>query len=358
MSYNELMKLNYWIPILILLALRVYGSIPSYKPGDLVKITARINSEPTYYTNAQSIKVLNLRTTLPKYPKLYYADTVTITGTVEGDRLTQSKLINVHHSNNIFTNLRSKLLSVYSKSLPKPHSSLIAGVTIGSKQLIDSNLYDKLKTSGTAHIVVASGMNVMLVAGFLFSLFNSFTHKSRAIIAAIAGIWAYVIISGFDAPIVRAAIMGSITFTALALGRINHAKRALLLTIIVMLLINPNWITDLGFLLSLAATTGLIYFEPYIASKLSFVPNILKQDLSTTISAQIAVAPILYIYFGQFNILSPLINAAILWTIPPLTIIGFIGGAVGLIIPPLARPILLSTYPLTSWFFLITNIFS
>jgi hypothetical protein len=80
------------------------------------------------------------------------------------------------------------------------------------------------------------------------------------------------------------------------------------------------------------------------------VPRFLRQDLSTTIAAQIGVAPIIWATFGQFNLLSPLINAAVLWTIPLITIIGMVAGIISLIVPQIASLILYLTYPLTSWF--------
>ena len=60
------------------------------------------------------------------------------------------------------------------------------------------------------------------------------------------------------------------------------------------------------------------------------VPEILKEGLSTSLAAQIGVAPILFVTFGQFNILSPLINALVLWTVPYIMILGSVGGVVGL----------------------------
>ena len=125
-----------------------------------------------------------------------------------------------------------------------------------------------------------------------------------------------------------------------------------------MLLINPFWIKDLGFILSFVATASLILFEFRIRKMINFLPNIVKESLSTTLAAQIGVGPILFVTFGQFNLLSPFINALILWTIPYLMIFGAVGGIVGLFIPFIGRLILYLNYPL-SWFFIkIIEMFS
>jgi competence protein ComEC len=219
---------------------------------------------------------------------------------------------------------------VYQKSLPEPHASLLAGLTLGSKAGLPASFWETLKKTGTAHVVVASGMNVTLVAGFLIGILVILLPRKKAIPLALAGVWTYSLLSGFDAPIVRAAIMGSVTFIAQALGRLQAASRALFLSAALMLIIKPDWITDLGFILSFVATASLMLFERKIASLIRFVPGIFREGLSTSLAAQIGVAPILFATFGQFSLLSPIINALVLWTIAPITIIGGIGGIIGL----------------------------
>ena len=88
------------------------------------------------------------------------------------------------------------------------------------------------------------------------------------------------------------------------------------------------------------------------------VPGVIRESLSTSLAAQIGVGPILFVTFGQFNLLSPVINALILWTVPILMLIGSISGIVSLIWPALAKLILYLAFPLTFWFIKITQIMS
>ena len=125
-----------------------------------------------------------------------------------------------------------------------------------------------------------------------------------------------------------------------------------------MLLVNPSWIMNLGFVLSFVATLSLILFQAKVDRKIHFVPAILREGLSTSLAAQIGVAPILYFAFGQFNIFSPIINALILWTVPYIMILGSISAIIGIIFEPLGRLIVYIVYPLTWWFVGVVNIFS
>ncbi|MEK7112411.1 MAG: ComEC/Rec2 family competence protein, partial [Patescibacteria group bacterium] len=84
----------------------------------------------------------------------------------------------------------------------------------------------------------------------------------------------------------------------------------------------------------------------------------LREGLASSLAAQIGVSPILFVTFGQFNLLSPVANALVLWTVPLIMAISGVAGLLSLIIPGLARLVLYLAYPLTSWFIFINSLFS
>lgn len=287
---------------------------------------------------------------LPLYPEVNYGDTISVKGQVKKKELIKPELLGVSSGNNLLFGFRKKIIDFYKKTLPEPHASLVAGITLGSKSQIPEKFWQDLKKTGVIHVVVASGMNVTFVAGFLISLLTVIFSRKRALIIAILGIWLYVALSGFEAPLIRAAVMASLAFWAQGVGRLSFSWRVLFLTVLIMLIFNPSWAGDIGFILSFVATASLMLFQTKINNYLKIVPSFLKEGLSTSIAAQIGVAPILFASFGSFNILSPLINMLVLWTIPGIMILGGIGGILGLIFPFLGKLILYLSYPLTWWF--------
>lgn len=351
-------ELLFWGLILLTIAFRFFTTRPVFVSGDLVKISSRVLTEPVNYDDSQYLRLYGLKIYLPLFPEISYGDFIVVRGTVDGDKLINPKLISHEVSKNFLISFRGRLLSFYKKTLPKRHAALVAGVVLGSKEGIDSKFWEMLKISGTAHVVVASGMNVSLVGGFALILFLTFLSRKKATIASLFFIWIYAFLAGFDAPIIRAAVMGSIAFLAVGLGRLNVSWRALFLSASIMLIIKPIWVQDLGFILSFVATASLMLFEGKINRLIHFVPSIFKEGLSTSLAAQIGVAPILYATFGQFNVLSPLINALVLWVIAPLTIVGMVAGLIGLVIPSLGKVLLYLIYPLSAWFVWIVEIFS
>ena len=347
------MRKIFWILFIGLVVLRViFVNLiqQKYPNGTILKITDRVRSEPIQYDYSQRISIQGFKFYLPKYPEIYYGDEIVVKGLVEGRELRESELLEIKESKNIVYKLKQKFVVFFQKSLPQPHSSLTAGMVLGSKSAIPNDFWQSLKVSGTAHVVVASGMNVSLVAGFFINFLIIFVKRPKAVIFTLIVIWFYALITGFDAPIVRAAIMGSIAFTAQGMGKIYQAFRGLLISGMAMLIYQPQWLNDLGFILSFTATASLILFEHRIHKYLKRVPTLFQEGLSTSLAAQIGVAPILFITFGQFNLLSPIINAAVLWTVAPITIIGMVAVIVSLVSQTLGWMVLLVSYPLTSWF--------
>ena len=95
-----------------------------------------------------------------------------------------------------------------------------------------------------------------------------------------------------------------------------------------------------------------------IDNKLKFIPKFLREGFSTSLSAQILVAPILYFTFGYFSIWSPIINGLVLWVVPYITVLGMISSVFVFLSPLLARILLLLTYPLTYFFISVVSLFA
>ena len=99
---------------------------------------------------------------------------------------------------------------------------------------------------------------------------------------------------------------------------------------------------DLGFQLSFAALLGIVYLRPAIGNLLragarsgDFAANggLLnwRENALTTVSAQLAVLPILMVNFGTFSPLSFPANVLILGIMPVTMALGFAAAAAGFV---------------------------
>ncbi len=346
-----------WFFLILLIVFRYITTKPLYQDGDIIRITTTVLSDPVVYGEYQYFSAAGLKVYLPIFPEINYGDKVVLEGVVNADKLEDPLLISADSFQGFASGIRNKVIDFYQDNLPQPISGLVAGVVLGSKGALSNEFWEKVKNTGVAHVVVASGTNITFVISFVFGVSSYFISRRKSISIVMLSIILYLFISGFQAPLIRAAIMASLTFWAQGSGRISYAWRVLFLSAGIMLIINPNWIKDIGFILSFVSTGSIILFEKRIAVIFKKVPKFIKEGFTTSLSAQIGVAPILFVTFGRFNLLSPLINALVLWTIPYMMVLGALGGVLGLVFPFLGRLILYLYYPLGWWFSMVVQVF-
>ncbi len=241
------------------------------------------------------------------------------------------------------------------KFLPSPHSELVLGMTIGLDDLSKSPRFkDALKRTGTIHVVVVSGFNMSLVAGYALKLFGS-PYKVKNLLLSIITTFVYAAFTGFEPPVLRAWVMTSFMLVGKFSGRLLNTLRLLVVSYFVVLLINPGNFFSASTYLSFLATFGLIVFADPVEN---FLLKLFKNkwsvmgDFSASFSAQIMVWPLISGMFGQVSLISLLVNALVLWTVPITTVLG---------IPALLIPIKLVwmvLFPFCDFFIRVVNFFS
>lgn len=244
----------------------------------------------------------------------------------------------------------------FEKYFPEPEASLLSGILFGTKATMPKDFFDALKVNGTLHMIAASGYNITIVAAFTMLLAGLISRK-LAIILTIFVIFLYSYLTGFEPPIIRAAFMGDLTFLAQLLGRKSDALWTLFLAAAILLLMNPFYLTNISFQLSFLATFGILYIEPLIRNLLAKLPEILKTDLSVTISAQLITIPISLYHFGTISLIAPVSNFLLAWIIPPIMFLGAFSTLIFLLnIPILDRLIAILTFLPLSYFVQIVKI--
>lgn len=243
------------------------------------------------------------------------------------------------------SSLRHKIQSIYDYALTKDEASLLLGIVLGVKGSFSQNLLQAFKLTGVMHVIAASGMNVTMVAGFLVAILGRYFKRQHVASMTVFMLIIYCILAGLQPSIVRATIMGSLGLIAQLWGRQYSGLYGLFLAASGMLLLNPILVGDVGFQLSFASSLGILLLHPHL-SKMPF----LGEDLTTTLSSQIATLPILLLTFGQYGLLSILVNFLVLWTVAPLMILGGAAAIIGLIWQPLGSLLSLFSLPLL-WYF-------
>lgn len=233
---------------------------------------------------------------------------------------------------------------------------LLTSIVFGGAELPNS-FKAQLARVGLSHVVAASGMNVTLLAGGVYSLLRAFRFNRRlSVLLGIVLIVIYSSITGFEAPIVRAAIMASTLFLAPIVGRKSSGWAALLAAATIMLWVEPYLILNFGFLLSFTSMIGqmaLIRLTAGVTDWWKVIIGIFGQ----TGAAILTTLPIVLIGFGKFSLVSIGTNALVLWTVEPLMILGIIITILGLVSTELARLASLPARPLLEYFLWVVQTF-
>lgn len=249
----------------------------------------------------------------------------------------------------------------------EPYASLLTGLIVSGKESLPKDILEEFRRAGVIHIVILSGFNITLIAEFMRKLFQNLFIYARlpaipqaAAGAAIAGVILFVIMTGAEATVVRAAVMALIVVAAKLFGRNYSAPRALLAAGFVMLLENPKILVfDPSFQLSFLATLGLIYLMPLIDRPLGgFTAKWakLREIISQTLATQLAVLPLLVYMMGDISLVSLLANILILITIPYTMLVGFLATLASYISVIIAWPISLAAHLLLSWILFISHV--
>ena len=320
--------------------------------GDEVWVVGRISSEPLLQGRSQRFKIGKISVYTQQYPSFQYGDQVVVSGSLQRRMINKwysrfslmypdiqvvneniTKVMGFGVKKKIYR-LRERIETVYNQSLPEPEASLLAGIVLGVKRNLAKDFWQALQKTSTLHIVVASGFNVTVVIGTVIFLLAGVLHRRWAVLGGVVAVLVYTIMAGAEPAIVRAAIMGSLAYFGQVLGRQKDGLRLLVVAVMGMLLWQPLLIWDLGFQLSVTATLGLLLIGPFFC-RLKKI-KLVGEGLADTLSAQIAVWPVLVISFGHMSLFGILVNSLILWLVPiimymgaGLAVVGMVSGGLG-----------------------------
>ena len=243
-----------------------------------------------------------------------------------------------------FSELRSALGEPLRRLVPEPESGILLGIALGDRASITADLAYAFARSGTSHLLAISGFNMTLVAAAVASVLRRHTGPRRRSIAVVLAVVLYSLLVGLGASVVRSAIMATATALGLALGRRAAAANGLCAAIAVMLVLDPATLIDAGFLLSAAATGGLLAFQSPLAARLRRLPSIVGDGLAATLAATLPTLPIIAGIFGRISVVSPLANVVAVPLFPILMVTSVATAALGAISLDAARPLALVAY--------------
>ncbi|HZY44013.1 MAG TPA: ComEC/Rec2 family competence protein [Anaerolineae bacterium] len=257
------------------------------------------------------------------------------------------------------------------KILVEPEASLLNGILLGDDAALPQNVQADFRNTGTTHIIAISGYNITILISIISAVTVRLFGRRRSFWVLIIALIVYTIMVGASASVVRASIMGIGTLFAIYLGRQGSALNWLFAAGLIMTLLDPNTLFDVGFQLSFAATLGLIVYarsfanatQRLITRMLSnriakMIVEVINDALLVTLAAQVASLPLLMYYFQQFSWVSFLVNPLVLPAQSGVMVFGLIALAAGLIFIPIGSIIAWSAWIFLAWTINVIHLFA
>ena len=221
---------------------------------------------------------------------------------------------------------RRKLLDIFrSHDILQHDFAVIAAMTLGDKSQLSQETKDLFSATGASHVLALSGLHLGIVYGLLSMLYRGRRYRWLFEIIVLIAIWSYTVMVGMSPSVVRSASMLTVYSVMGLLYRDKMSFNVISLAAIVMLIVSPSDLFDVGFQLSYTAVLAIILLYnplckliPHFRFKL--VDGLLKM-LIVSLSAQIGTSPLVAYYFGIipcYSILSSLV------VIPAATIIIYV----------------------------------
>lgn len=208
------------------------------------------------------------------------------------------------------SSIRSKIKKSLA-TLPRDARALIPGLVIGDRSEQDRELTAAMRRSGLTHLTAVSGANFAIVAALLLLTGRTLRVRGRALWIGIAlFLTLFIFLVRPSSSVMRAAVMTGVLLIARARGLRAAPISALAAAISLLLLINPFYVRDAGFALSVFATAGLLFLAPAITKWLSSknIHDFIAEALAIPISATIFCLPIIVLLSGELSLISILAN--------------------------------------------------
>jgi len=277
-------------------------------------------------------------------PAIYKGDIVAIEGKVFTSRgskqlrMSFAEIEVLGRSDSVIDNTRREYAAGMETALPEPLASFGLGLLIGQRSTLPDTVTAQLAAVGLTHIIAVSGYNLTIIMRAVRRLLNK-TSKYQITIFSLILIGLFLLVTGFSASIVRAAIVSGLSLLAWYHGRTFKPLLLIVLAAAITAGWNPLYIwSDIGWYLSFLAFFGVMIVSPLINKRLLGVgePKAFVGILSESLCALLLTIPFVLYIFHQISLVALLANLLIVPFVPIAMLLTLIAGLSGMLSPILS----------------------
>ncbi|HLP18028.1 MAG TPA: DNA internalization-related competence protein ComEC/Rec2 [Bacteroidota bacterium] len=190
----------------------------------------------------------------------------------------------------------------------------LTGLLVGDWSDISKEIRRAFANTGTVHVLAVSGSHVVVIVAAVYGLFGLLRIPSRAkICVTIAAILFYMLLTGSTPSVVRASLMACVVLAARLFQRRSSVYNCLGISAVLIFMVDPKQLFDVGFQLSFAAVFAMVWCYPKMTSWMSNVPRqrwaarigVAAVDITAvSAAAQIGTIPFTAFYFEKVSLIS------------------------------------------------------
>lgn len=276
-----------------------------------------IQEKEKIYRYGDVLKILSSNYDIAEYNNPYefdYKQYLNSNGYIS--RLYCNKVIeNVKNRKDVLTiihKIRDLISEKLEESILIEKANFLKSIMYGDDTLLDENIKQKFTDIGLGHMLCVSGTHVV----FLLQAFEKITDNKKWRIGKVLLLIYFYFISLFNISLLRSLLMFGITI----LNRKVEFKIKYIITIYIILLINPYYIFNIGVIFSFLSILSIHLFYSIINSFIYVKLNIksknkvlifIIENISLTLSAQVLIIPFQVYYFQSISLISILSNVVI-----------------------------------------------
>ncbi|NBB87322.1 MAG: DNA internalization-related competence protein ComEC/Rec2 [Bacteroidetes bacterium] len=214
----------------------------------------------------------------------------------------------------LIVDLRQYVRSQIARVVPTSEGRvLLTALVLGDRTALDSDMREQFRRTGLMHLLAVSGLHVLLVGMVLFQVLGPLLRRlgmpwrgaeaGRAILTlTLLGL--YMLVAGASVSVVRAVLMATLLIGGLLLQRSAHTLNTLGVAAVVLLLVRPTQLFDVGFQLSFTAVVAIVTLQPRLRELLPLAwlerPWVRAGLLNVVVSvgAVLGTLPVLLYHFG------------------------------------------------------------
>jgi len=216
--------------------------------------------------------------------------------------------------------IRRKLLSVFeSFDWNQQTTAVVEALILGNRFLLDEQTVKNYQNAGVVHILAISGLHVGILYFIIAFITNPLKRLKQGVILqfiiTLFLLWSFALLTGFSPSVSRSVTLFSLVASGKLLNRTYSIYNLVAASALLLLLLNPNALFDVGFQLSYAAVLSILLFNPFFKYFQFSSNKIIKYFIDivlVSLAAQIGVLPLSILYFNQFPTLFLLANIVVI----------------------------------------------